>query len=363
MNDTEKKNTVQTAYPDVLTDIDDAMISEAISTPRKRRFPAAVSIGIACAAAAVILSIVLSSPHREQYAMNTSPEPTSAPTAQTAPTETAAPAATDGPMESEPPPATAEPTPEVTAEPRVTPKATCTPKPTATAGATVRPKPTSAGTPTPRPTDTAAPTNAGPVTTADPTPEATLTPAPTSQVSDPPEYLVFGSVESFVTAVQSHSDPLLEGIEEYYLPDTMPQGQHIDRIIVWEDSVQLRFKGAGTQSSFQWYRHRGADELAEIAASEPGEWYGDLYLLDMTSSIPYYRAYWAQYGKLFFAALDSGYDLDTVEAFCGAVEYPIGRKKGDIHENTSFYGIIAACRALPFGLCGRAAGADIRGKR
>ena len=188
---------------DVLNGVDDDLLEEAMRKPRARRFPwlAAAAAAVVVAAAAIVLPKLLKDPSGEITVSVPTPEPTECIEATQAPTNV----------------------PEPTAE------------------ATLEPVPTEEATPAPAP-GTETPTK---------TPQATqmITPLPTaSPSSEPTEYAdvqVFASFEELhrAAAEGGHDSPddALYGLNEYFVPNKLPEGAELEKIVVYPFMVSVTY--------------------------------------------------------------------------------------------------------------------------
>lgn len=251
------KSTFDTAF--ALGEMDDALVSEAANAakPKKSRLPwlipAAAALVIA-AGAAIIVPKLMKDPDDNK-------------SAHVVPIATAENTASPGKSTGEPTDPATETLPpfvDPSAEPPVSPMPT-EPDETPALSETIEPHPTTAATPLP----TAK-------TTPRPTEKTTPAPDPTS----PPEMesREFNSIGSFISAVQSGSDPFLNGIDCWY---SFGNGVSLDRIVVAEDEVFYYYAlSDGSELLLEWFRSEEASQRwFNHFTSFDGEWHDELYLV------------------------------------------------------------------------------------
>lgn len=325
--DNERENRLLTSV-EALTDIDDALLSEALGA-KKRPSPllyvaAAAAVLLVLGGAFAAIRLTTKPKPADISAMN----PTDAPSFTPIPAETTiGPQATVEPEETDAPYATVEPTepsaPQTTGEPPVSTEAPgvgTTSKPYSTGSqepvtthapdATERPTPKATGTPH----ATAAPSQ---------TPKATqkITPGPTAaptgavptgaDATGEPVCYDFPNEEAFVSAIRAAgNDSVLGGFTHYYVPGALPEGVKLKSISVLDHDVIFGYSGG---YELDWlYSSDPDDYLAQIQSHYQGHWEGGLYIVE-TGGL---RAFWKQDGQAFKASFPSGTDITVIKAFC-----------------------------------------------
>jgi hypothetical protein len=311
--DNERENRLLTSV-EALTDIDDALISEAFGA-KKRPSPlryvaaAAAVLLILCGAFAAIRLIRPSDPNditvmRPSEAPGFTQAQTNAPGA---PTEAPTPQPTEYLPRTEAPETTGAPVP--TDEPDFTPQTTQTDAPKATAA------PASSPTPKASPKATGTP-NAASTPKATGKPAGSPTPGPTQAPADAtnePVCYDFDSEEAFVSAIHAAgSGSVLGGFTHYYVPGALPGGAKLNNISVYDRDVIFGYSGG---YELDWlYNSDPDDYLAQIQSHYQGHWEGGLYIVE-TGGL---RAFWKQDGQAFKASFPSGTDITVIKAFCAA---------------------------------------------
>lgn len=316
-----------------LNDIDDRFVEEAL-TPKKSATPAVIA-AVAAASAALIAAaaalVLLKKPDNVEALLPTdipsvietaeapsgTPEPTAFVTAMPTGAETAFPS--EGPS-AEPSPVI---TPEITPDPTPAPTLTPAPEPTPTPEPSPTPDPTPTATMPPEPPVEPTEPPVGPTEPATEPPQPSVDPNP-PQPTDPPSEFIYNSEADFAAAIRDHAHPALEGMTGYYV-SAMHERLSLVQITGNSGSVTFRYLGQdGFIRTFGWYRNLGQAALDQIAASNPGSWYGGHYILDHGTS-PYesMRVYWVEDGILFFAYIPGSTDYDSMDRFCDAVWKPV----------------------------------------
>ena len=336
-----------------VTEIDDDLVSDALAAPlakKRTRF-----VPFAAAAAALLLAaaaLLLLRPWKKPDGRQVFIDPTPAPTEKTGDITTELPATeapsvrpaeTDAPYPT--PSATALPEPTGTVVPVDTAAPTNTPAPEPTSGPSQTPAPTEPPVPTgppAEPTDPPYQPTEPPEEPTQPPVDPTYPPGPTEPPVDPtgppepsdephppvptedPVEFSFTSEEAFAAAIRNHAHPSLEGLTGYYV-SAMHGRLTLLQITGNSGSVTFRYRGQdGRIRSFSWYRHLGQEALDLIAASNPGSWHGNRYILTHSTS-PYVgmTVYWVEDGSLFCANIPGDTDDDAMERFCSAVWKPV----------------------------------------